>query len=148
MDRVVVVAVLLMAAGCGQQPASNADAGNIAEAAEPEAAAAVPPLDGDWQVTEIDGRALAGSAMSASFANGRLQVMAGCNRRAWSFTQKRNILSFTADPSGSGNCENPPTAAQDAAFHALDLATIAIFDKEGKEASLSGSGGNLTIVRR
>lgn len=148
MNRRQFLVAALLIAGCNQQPIPNADAGNSAEAAEPQATAEVPQLDGEWQVTEVDGRALGGSAMAAVFAGGRLQVTAGCNRRAWSYTQKRNILSFVADPSGSGNCENPPTQVQDAAFHALDLATIAIFDRAGREASLSGSGGNLTIVRR
>lgn len=145
MSRFVIVTSLLLAAGCTQQgktSTSNEDA-MARPLAEP---AAVPALDGEWQVTKVDGRPIA-PAMTAAFEGGRVRITAGCARRAWTFTQKRNIVSFAANPGGSANCEVPPTVKQEEAFQALDRATIAIFAKEGREASLSGDGGNVTLVR-
>ena len=148
MPRFLSIAALLLAAGCGQQ--SNSAPSNDAKG-EPvaEAAPATPALDGQWQVTKVDGRPLdPGSAMIATIADGKVRVAAGCSRRAWSFTQKRNIVSFAADPGGSANCQSPPTSDQETAFLAIDRTTMAIFDQEGREASLSGDGGNITLARR
>ena len=86
--------------------------------------------------------------MNATFGDGKVRTTAGCTRRSWTFTQNRNIVAFTADPGASANCEVAPDGDQEAAIHALDRATIAIFDKNGSEASLSGNGGNITLVRR
>jgi hypothetical protein len=150
MPRFLNIAALLLVAGCGQQSGSNPAPSNDIEAAPvAEAVAATPALAGEWQVTKLDGRALeAGSAMAVTFSDGKARIVAGCSRRAWTFTQKRNIVGFAANPAGSSNCQSPPTAEQEAAFQALDRATIAIFDKEGREASLSGDGGNITLARR
>ena len=150
MPRFLSFAALLLVAGCGQQSDSNSAPSNDAAAAPvAEAVPLTPMLDGQWQVTKVDGRPLdAGSAMVATFAGGKVGVAAGCSRRAWSFTQKRNIVSFAADPAGSANCQSPPTSDQETAFLAIDRTTMAIFDREGREASLSGDGGNITLTRR
>ena len=144
MPRFPTFAVLLLVAGCTQQ--KEAGTSNEQAPARPAEAPAVPELAGNWQVTKVDGSPIA-PAMAAAFEGGRVRITAGCTRRAWTFTQKRNIVSFAADPGGSANCETPPGSKQEAAFHALDRATIAIFDKQGREASLSGNGGNVTLVR-
>ena len=87
--------------------------------------------------------------MTASFAGGKASIASGCLRRAWTYTQKRNVVSFTADPGGSSNCKAAaPAREQETAYAAFSGATIAIFGKEGKEANLSGTGGNLTLERR
>jgi hypothetical protein len=150
MNRFLTIATLLLIAGCAQQKDSNAPTSNDAEAAPAETAAAtVPALEGEWQVAKVDGRPVGpGSAMVAAFGDDKVRIAAGCSHRAWTFTQKRNIVSFSADPGGSANCENPPNSDQEAAIHALDRATMAIFDKDGREANLSGNGGNVTLVRR
>ena len=149
--RVLTSVALLLVAGCSQQAGKNEATANVAasntpaDAAKPE----VPALDGEWQLNKIDGRPVdAGSSTVASFGGGKLSITAGCSRRAWTFTQKRNIVAFTADPRGSSNCQSPPNVDQEAAIHALDRATMAIFGNEGREANLSGDGGNVTLVRR
>jgi heat shock protein HslJ len=148
MPRFLSIAALLLAASCTQQTDPSAQANNeaTADTAATTAAPEVPLLEGEWQLTKLDGRPVEG--MSASFGGGKARISAGCNHRAWSFSQRKNIVSFAADPSGSSNCAASPNSDQEAAFHALDRATIAIFDKQGREASLSGNGGNVTLVRR
>lgn len=150
MTRHLNIAALLLVAGCGQQADSNAASSNDAKAAPvAKPPAETPALEGEWQVTKVDGRQLGpSSAMIATFGDGKVRVVAGCSRRAWTFTQDRNIVAFAADPSGSTNCASPPSADQEAALSALDRATMAIFDKQGGEGNLSGDGGNVTLVRR
>ena len=86
--------------------------------------------------------------MAASFAAGQASLSAGCVRRAFAYTQKRNVVSFTANPAGSSNCEGQGASAEQAtASDALQQASIVIFNKDGSEANLSGTGGNLTLRR-
>ena len=151
MPRFLSIAALLLVAGCGHQddssPASHNGA-KSAPAAESEKPA-VPALNGEWQLAKIRGRPVEpGSAMVASFQGSKVRVTASCNRRAWTFTQNRNIVSFAADPDGSGNCERSTTVGQESAFQAIDRATIAIFDKDGRELTLSGDGGSVALERR
>lgn len=147
--RVLTAVALLLAASCTQQhsdheqAAANEAIANEAEPAKPR----VPALEGAWLLTKIDGRPVDGGAIAANFGGSKLSITAGCTKRAWRFTQNRNIVSFTADPGGSANCQSPPNGDQDAAFYALDRATMAIFAKEGREANLSGNGGNVTLER-
>jgi hypothetical protein len=150
MPRFLTIAALLLVVACSRPADQSAEAANdvAATAREPERAS-TPLLEGEWQLTKVDGSPIdGGSTVVATFGGGTVRVAAGCLRRTWSFTQKRNIVSFAADPNGSANCEVSPTTDQEAAFHALDRATMAIFDKQGREANLSGNGGNVTLVRR
>jgi hypothetical protein len=151
MSRILTIASLLLVAGCNQPqaeapPANETSTSNVAAAA----ADSVPALDGQWRVTAIDGQPVsAGSTMTASFAGGKASIAAGCLRRAWTYTQKRNVVSFASDPGGSANCGGqPPDATQETAYAALQASSIAIFNKDGSEANLSGTGGNLTLQRR
>jgi len=87
--------------------------------------------------------------MSASFAGGKVSITSGCVRRGLTYTQKRNVVTFAADPGGSANCEGRGTSAEhESAYAAMQGASIAIFSKEGAQASLSGVGGNLALERR
>jgi hypothetical protein len=148
MLRQLTIAALLVAAGCAQQDTEAPQSNETASApADTAAAQSVPALDGQWQVTAIDGTPLA-AAMTASFGSGKVSLSAGCLRRAWTYTQKRNVVSFTSDPAGSANCGGGTTGEQETAFAALEQSSIAIFGKDGSEASLSGTGGNLTLQRR
>ena len=150
MIRFPSLAALLLVAACSPErqaaPVTN-QASSEAEA--PAADSAVPALEGQWRVAAIDGKPVdAASAMTASFAGGKLSISAGCLRRAWAYTQKRNVVAFTANPGGSSNCGGQsPNAVQEAAYDVVTQANIAIFDKGGSEASLSGTGGNLTLQR-
>ena len=63
-------------------------------------------------------------------------------------SNSRNIVSFASSAGASANCGNLPNLDQERAFHAIDRATMAIFDKQGREATLSGDGGNITLARR
>ena len=149
MRRYFAIAALITIAACGQQENAPEHANESAPAAEAKAAA-MPSLEGQWRVAALDGRPIgAESAMIASFASGSATISSGCLRRAWTYTQKRNVVSFAAAPGGSSNCEGRGTTSeQETSFAALEAASIAIFNKDGSEASLSGTGGNLTLQRR
>ena len=148
MRRLFTIAACLTISACGQPEPAAAPANEAAEA--PAADQPAPTLEGQWSVAALDGRPIgAGSAMTASFAGGKASISSGCLRRAWTYTQKKNVVAFSADPGGSSNCEGRGTTAeQENAYAALQEASIAIFGKDGGEASLSGTGGNLTLKRR
>ncbi len=96
----------------------------------------------------IEARDVAQLGMTAVIGGGKAGISTGCLRRAWTYTQKRNVVAFAADPGGSSNCGRTPSGDEEIAYAALNEANIAIFGKEGKEASLSGTGGTLTLERR
>ena len=151
MTRLPLIAAVLLVTACGQQePAAPAANEASSAASAPAAADAVPTLEGQWSVAAIDGNPVdAGSAMTASFASGKAAIASGCVRRSWTYTQKRNVIAFAADPGGSSNCEGRGTTGeQETAYAALQDSTIAIFNKDGSQADLSGTGGNLTLKRR
>jgi hypothetical protein len=149
MIRMVSIAVLMMLAACGSQ--GNPVPAQANETAEPvKTPAEVPSLQGGWAVTRIAGVADAGSlGMTAAVTKDSAILSAGCFRRAWTYTQNRNVVAFTPSPAGSSNCGGgSPSAGAETAYAALTDANIAIFSKDGKEASLSGPGGSLTLERR
>jgi hypothetical protein len=150
MNRCLTIAALLLAAACSKQDQGAPAANEVANTAQaPAAEAEVPTLEGSWQVAAIDGRPVAeASAMIATFAGGKLSVASGCVRRAWTYTQKRNVVSFADNPSGSDNCGSGTSSQQETAYAAFTKASIAIFNKDGSEANLSGTGGGLTLRRR
>jgi hypothetical protein len=149
MMRFPATVALLLVAGCGQHDDHPASQNNAAEAPAAETAAdSIPSLEGQWRVAAIDGKPV-GAGMSASFAAGKVSLASGCVRRGLTYTQKRNVVSFAVDPGGSANCEGRGTSAEhESAYAAMQGASIAIFSKEGAEASLSGVGGNLALERR
>jgi len=147
MTRALPILATLFLAACNSQQAAPPES-NMTTEPEP-ARAEVPLLDGNWRVMRIEGKDVAGLGMTASFSGGQASLATGCLRRAWSYTQKRNVVSFKTNPGGSSNCGGQtPSGDEETAYAALEGANIAIFGKEGKEASLSGIGGNLTLERR
>ena len=148
MVRIAPLAALFLLAACGQQDSAPAQA-NEAAAAE-KAPSEVPSLEGNWTVTKVGGVADAASlGMTAAISKDMVTLTTGCLKRAWTYTQNRNVVSFTASPGGSSNCGGgSPSAGAETAYGALTEANIAIFSKDGKEASLSGTGGGLTLERR
>ena len=151
MSRVLTICILLLVAGCSQQKASSEAADKAVNSMEaPPAELAVPSLEGRWQISATNGRPVVGSsAMVAAFKAGKVSVTSGCLRRAWTYTQKRNAVSFTANPGDSANCGGGvPGADQEAAYDAIDFATMVVFNKDGREANLSGNGGGITLERR
>ena len=145
-----LAALLLLVAACsGPDPVPATNEGTANAAQVPQAERAVPALAGQWQVAALDGRPVgSASVMTATFRDGRAIISSGCLRRAWTFTQNKNVVAFAADPAGSSNCGGGTSGDQETAYAVVSGANIAIFDKDGSEASLSGSGGNLTLRRR
>ena len=151
MIRTLPLAALLILAACDRTPEPAAPATNDSASAAPAEAAkpAVPSLDGNWQVTLVGGSDAKGLGMTASLGGGQASLATNCFRRAWSYTQQRNIVDFIASPSGSSNCGGQaPGAREETAYAALDDANLVIFNKDGAEATLSGTGGTLTLERR
>ena len=96
----------------------------------------------------IEGRDVAKLGLAAAIGGGKASLSTGCLRRSWTYTQKRNVVAFAADPAGSNNCGRTPSGDEEVAYAAIDAANMAIFANEGREASLSGTGGTLTLQRR
>lgn len=148
MTRIAPIAALLILAACGKQETPTLQANEATEAAK--APAEVPSLEGSWTVSRIGGVADAAAlGMTASVTPDSLTLSSGCFRRAWTYTQNRNVVAFKSSPGGSSNCGgNAPGASAEAAYVVLDDANIAVFSRDGREASLSGTGGTLTLERR
>jgi hypothetical protein len=151
MPRIGSITALLLVASCaqkGDQPTAAENRAREEITAKPPTRE-IPRLQGEWKLTKVDGRPLeARSTLLVTFGNGMARIASGCTHRAWIFTQQRNIVKFAPEPDHSSNCEVVPSNKQQAAFNALDRATMAIFDNHGREASLSGDGGNVTLKRR
>ena len=151
MKRILPVVAFLLVAACGQHEnnVTQQQSNNAASAStEPAAAAEVPSLEGNWRITQIEGKDATSLGMTAALAGGKASISTGCLRRAWTYTQKRNVVTFTPSPAESSNCGRTPTGDEETAYAALSAANIAIFIKDGSEANLSGTGGNLTLQRR
>ena len=143
-----LLVAMLMTAACGQEDKASPPPNELAAApSAPEAAAEVPALEGQWTVAAVDGKPLSATS-TAAFQGGKATISSGCHRRAWTYTQKGNVVAFTADPGGSSSCGDGTSAEQEAAFAAMEGASMAIFGKDGAEATLSGTGGTLTLQRR
>jgi len=159
MNRALTIAALMLVAACSQQgtaPAAGNESAGTSEAASDktptsslDAQDAVPSLAGEWHVISVDGKPAGASAVTASFQGGKASLSSGCFRRSWTYTQKRNVVAFTASPAGSANCggDVPSQIMQDAEG-ALGDATMAIFGNNGSEANLSGYGGIIKLERR
>ncbi|MGH6707058.1 MAG: hypothetical protein ACREB1_09655 [Sphingomicrobium sp.] len=149
MIRIAPIAALMLLAACGG-PESPAPPQANEASAPAKAPAEIPGLKGNWAVSRIGGIPDAASlGMTAAITKDAVTLSTGCFRRAWTYTQNRNVVAFTASPGGSSNCGgSSPGAAAETAYAALTEANIAIFSKDGREANLSGTGGTLTLERR
>lgn len=149
MYRIFLFCALLFITGCGQQGKSGDSVSNeiATEPAAPAVPVAVPSIDGSWRVTLITGQRADGGLI-ATIRAGKANLSAGCLRRAWTYTQNRNLLKFIASPGQSTNCGRTPSGAEETAFGALGEANTAIFGKDGDDVTLSGPGGTLTLERR
>lgn len=142
--------MLLLVAACSpgaEENAATTTAINQAEAPPPaQDTPAVPQLAGQWRVTAINGTDLTQYyTMNASFADGRLTIASECVRIAWSYTQDRNIVSFT--PADAPSCGRMRTHNEDEVQPILTQANIVMFSNEGGEAEISGPGGRVTLTR-
>jgi hypothetical protein len=147
MTRILPIVACLLVAAC-EKPESPAVPNSEKAEAPVGAPTEIPMLEGNWRVAMIDGQDAASLGMTAATAGGKASLSTGCLRRAWTYTQKRNVVAFTASPGESTNCGRSPSGTEEAAYAAINDANMAIFDKDGREVSLSGTGGMLTLQRR
>lgn len=143
MNRTLPLIALLLVSACErqEQPAAPTAAEAPAPPPAPVVKAAVPSLEGKWRVT-------APAALDLAISGGKATLSSGCTRRGFTFRQDRNAVVFTSAPSDSTNCGSPPSAADEAAFAALGDANLAVFDGDGRKATLTGLGGMLALERR
>jgi hypothetical protein len=149
MIRIIPIAALLVLADCGRQESAAPSQANVVT--EPDKTPAeIPSLEGSWAVSRVGGvQDAAALGMTAAITKDSVILSTGCFKRAWTYTQNRNVVAFTAAPGGSANCGGgSPSADAETAYVVLDDANMAIFSKGGKEAGLSGTGGTLTLERR
>ena len=148
MKHALLTSAILLAAACNQRDQAAAPAPNaVAEAPTPPVAKApVPSLAGAWRVASVDGNK--GTGLTLTLKDGKATMAAGCLRRGFTYKQDRNQVAFASAPAGSSNCGQSPSAGQEAAFAALADANLAIFGKDGAEATLTGYGGTLSLERR
>ena len=142
MIRTLTAATLLLVAACGRQEApAPTPANDVAAVPAAPAKKDVPSLAGTWRVA-------GGSGLSATFSGGKVVLSEGCLRRAWTYKQDRNTVSFASNPGSSSNCGQSPSAALENAFGPLSEANLAVFAKDGRTVTLSGLGGTLQLERR
>jgi len=143
MNRTLLLIALLLVTACDRQEAPNAPAPTVAKAPAPAPVvkAAVPSLKGQWRVTTP-------TALDLTVGEGQATLSSGCLRRGFTFRQDRNQVAFTSSPAGSANCGRSPSVAEETAFAALADANLAVFGKDGRDVTLSGFGGMLSLERR
>jgi len=141
------VAVLLVAACDRQEQAATPAPDAVADAPTPPAAKApVPSLEGAWTVGPAGG---GDASLTLTLKDGKATMAAGCVRRGFTYKQDGNSVAFASDPADSSNCGGQsPSARQEAASAALVDANLAVFGKDGGEATLTGLGGPLSLERR
>lgn len=144
--RALFLFTLVLVAACNRQdqaPAPNA----VAEAPMPPVAnAPVPSLEGAWKVTSVGNDR--GTGLILTLGKGKATLSAGCLRRGFTYKQHRNQVAFASAPAGSRSCGSAPSAGQEAAFAALPDANLAVFGTDGRDVTLTGYGGSLTLERR
>ena len=146
MKHAVLLFAALLVAACNQQDQAAPAPNKVAEAPPPVAKAPVPSLDGAWKVASASNDS--GTGLTLTLGKGKATMAAGCLRRGFTYKQDRNQVSFASDPAGSSNCGSSPTAGQEAAFAVLTDANLAVFGKDGRDVTLTGYGGALTLERR
>ena len=148
MKRVVVLLALPIAAcspSSEQLAANNVATETNQAAAAPKAA--VPSLEGEWVVDQLNGNPPNQTwPMTVEATSDHLTITSECHRFSYAMEQKGNIVKFTQSPDvGCGRFRSP---AEFIAEKAVKLGNIAIFSDEGRSVQLSGPGGTMTMSRR
>jgi len=141
--------LLLALAGCGSpvadQPANQVKSGSEEAATAPQEA--VPPLAGQWTVTEINGiRPAQVWPMIVEATDDRFTVTSECRTFVWTVSQERNLIQFSR--LAGRECPRVRSPSEEVVEKPIDLANIAMFSEEGREVLLSGPGGTLKMRRR
>ncbi|HVL78361.1 MAG TPA: hypothetical protein VM346_03640 [Sphingomicrobium sp.] len=142
----LAVVSTLLCAGCS--PASEQAPANQSEPAPSEQPAVeVPPLAGQWTVTQING-ARPGQVwpMLVDVTDERFIISSECRRFIWSVSQDRNLVQFSRQ--GGRDCPRPRSPSEETVERPVDMANIAMFSDEGREVLLTGPGGSLAMRRR
>jgi hypothetical protein len=146
MTKKLIVPLALLAAACS--PASEEQVANEPETEVAQAPpAATPSLEGDWQVTALDGQPLTQIfAMNAIVTGESFSIRSDCVRLNWEFSQTGPAVSLTS-PS-TVECPRGRTSDEHHAEQVISGVNMAIFFEEGDAVRLSGHHGTLTMERR
>jgi hypothetical protein len=154
--KCVLVMLTLSIAACS--PSEEQSAANSAAAADGNeaavspstaapAAAAVPSLEGEWVVDQLNGSPPNQTwPMTVDATKDRLTIVSECHRFSYAMEQKDNIVKFTQSPHvGCGRFRSP---AEFIAEKAVKLGNIAVFSDGGRSVQLNGPGGTMNMSRR
>jgi len=138
--------VALLIAACSQ-PAEQPAANNTVETNETAQAAAVPSLEGEWVVEQLNGKNPDQIwPMTAEATKDRFSIVSECRTMSWTFKQDRQFVQFTPVP--GGECGRVRSPAELLANNTAKLANTAIFSEDGRSVQISGPGGTISMSRR
>ncbi|HXH53812.1 MAG TPA: hypothetical protein VNH53_10370 [Sphingomicrobium sp.] len=141
--------LLIALAGCdsppSDQPANQANSTTEQAATAPQEA--VPPLAGQWTVTEINGiRPAQVWPMAVDVTDELFTLTSECRRFAWGIRQEGHLVTFTRR--AGRDCPRVRSPSEEVVEKPIDMANIAMFSDEGRDVLLSGPGGTLKMRRR
>jgi hypothetical protein len=148
MNKTIFLILGLALAACSK-PAEQQPAANNAAAPEANAVAQapVPSLEGEWVVDQTNGKTPDQVwPMTAEATKDRFTIHSECRTMSWTYTQNRNLVTFT--PVAGGECSRVRSPAEDIANATVKLANIAMFSDEGRTVQISGPGGTISMSRR
>jgi len=144
----LLLSVFALSMAACSQPAEQTAANNAETAQANEAAqAAVPSLEGEWVVEQLNGKNPDQIwPMTAEATKDRFSIVSECRTMSWSFKQDRQFVQFTPVP--GGECGRVRSPAELLASSTAKLANTAIFSGDGRSVQISGPGGTISMSRR
>jgi hypothetical protein len=145
MIKRLIVPLVLLAAACS--PASDEQATNEQDTqAAQSPPAATPSMEGEWQVTAIDGQPLTQIfTMTAVVTGESFSIRSDCVRLNWEFSQTGPAVSLTS-PS-TVECPRGRTGDETHVERVISGVNMALFPGDGDSVQLSGHHGTLTMER-
>jgi heat shock protein HslJ len=116
---------------------------------EPRATPGATPVEGNWQVTALNGRPVArGTSPSIAFDQGRISGNASCNRFTGNYSFARGRLSAGPLASTKMACLDRARSQQETAILGLlgERLTVSA-NRQGKLVLTGNRGRSLTLVR-
>ena len=147
MKRFLAPLLVLLIAACSQPAEQQSTANNDTVATNEVVQAAVPSLDGEWVVEQLNGKDPDQIwPMTAEATKDHFTIISECRKMSWTFKQDRNLIQFT--PSAGVECGRVRSPAELLANNTAKLANTVIFSDEGRAVQISGPGGTISMTRR
>jgi len=147
MKRFLSPLLVLSIAACSQPAEQRNTVNNDTAASNEVAQAAVPSLEGEWVVEQLNGNNPDQIwPMTAEATKDHFTIISECRKMSWTFKQDRNLIQFT--PSAGVECGRVRSPAELLASNTAKLANTVIFSDEGRAVQISGPGGTISMTRR